>query len=199
MRHIISKTLLISAACFAGAAQAGGDYLQGWGVAPQTRFYVGGSLGVANQDGYEEGNTTAGKLLGGMRYGRYLGAEVGYTKLGAVEDDLKDRLNTLLETDTGGLYAAAMGYYPVAHRTELMGKVGVMRWDTDTTENHRLTSNIEDINDSGTSPLIGIGAQYHMNPNMFLRGEWERVVGIGNDANESDVDLLTVGVTLSTF
>lgn len=199
MRHFISTTLLISAACLAGAAQAGGDYLQGWGVAPQTRFYVGGSLGVAEQNGYDDGGSSAGKLYGGVRYGRYLGAELGYVKLGSIESDLKDRLETLAESDTSGLYAAAMGYLPVAHRTELMGKVGVMRWDTDMTKNQRLIGSKVEDNDSGTSPLIGIGAQYHMNPNMFLRGEWERAFGTGNDDHETDVDLLTVGVTVSTY
>lgn len=204
MKNIFSKTLLISAACFAGAAQAGGDYLQGWGVAPQTRFYVGGSLGVANQDGYEEGNTTAGKLLGGVRYGRHLGAEVGYAMLGEVEKKGEGRVAPMMKSDTDGLYAAVMGYMPVAHRTEVFGKAGVMRWDSDYSNDYNKADNDNGYddsasNDSGTSPLIGIGAQYHMNPNMFVRGEWERVMGTGNDDNESDVDLLTVGVTLSTF
>lgn len=204
MKHIISKTLLISAACFAGAVQAGGDYLQGWGVAPQSRFYVGGSLGAANQNGFEEGSSGTGKLLGGMRYGRYLGAEIGYTALGEVERTGEERVAPVIKGETDGLYAAVMGYMPVAHRTELFGKAGVMRWNSDYENDYSQDDNNNGYddsssNDSGTSPLIGIGAQYHMNPNMFLRGEWERVISTGNDANESDVDLLTVGVTLSTF
>jgi len=199
MKHFIGKTLLISAACLTGAAQAGGDYLQGWGVSPQTRFYAGGSLGVADQGEYEDGNSTAGKLFGGIRYGRYLGAELGYTKLGGVESTLGDRLETLLESETSGLYAAAMGYIPVAHRTELMGKVGVMGWDTDLSRTEQLINTKAEYDDSGTSPLVGIGAQYHMTPNMAVRGEWERVFDAGNDDHETDVDLLTLGLTLSTF
>ncbi|MEZ5538073.1 MAG: outer membrane beta-barrel protein [Thiolinea sp.] len=196
---LIKAGLLISVSCLAGVAQAGGDYLQGWGVAPQTKFYGGASLGAANQSDFDDGNTTAGKLYGGVRYGRYLGAEVGYTKLGGVEDKLDDRLETLFESDTSGIYAAAMGYLPVYYRTELMGKVGVMRWDTDSESNQTLIDNQISSSDSGTSPLIGIGAQYQLNNNMHVRGEWERVIGTGSDDAETDIDMLSVGVTLSTY
>ncbi len=204
MKHLVSKTLLISAACLAGVAQAGGDYLQGWGVAPQARFYAGGSLGAANQDNFEEGNSVVGKLMGGIRYGRYLGAEVGYTALGEVEKKGEGRVAPTITSDTDGMYAAVMGYVPVAHRTELFGKAGAMRWNSEysskySKNDHNDGYHDSSSDDSGTSPLIGIGAQYHMNPHMFLRGEWERVMGTGNDDNESDVDLLTVGVTVSTF
>nr|CAA6830496.1 MAG: Unknown protein [uncultured Thiotrichaceae bacterium] len=203
MKHFIGKTLLISTACFAGAAQAGGDYLQGWGVAPQTRFYAGGNLGVAQNSEYDD-NGTAGKLYGGLRYGRYLGAEVGYALMGEVETPGEGRIAPTLNNETDGIYAAAMGYLPVAHRTELFGKAGVMKWNSDystkySKENNDIGYENSSSSDDGTSPLIGIGAQYHMNPNMFFRGEWERVLGAGNDDNETDIDLLTVGVTLSTF
>jgi hypothetical protein len=199
MKHFLKAGLLISVSCCAGLAHAGGDYLQGWGVASQTRFYAGASLGAANQNEFDDGNTTAGKLYGGMRYGRYLGAELGYTKLGGVEDELDDRLETLFESDTSGVYAAATGYLPVYYRTELMGKVGVMRWDADTTQTQRLIEQKIDVDDSGTSALIGVGAQYQLNGNMHVRGEWERVLGVGDDTNETDIDMLSLGMTFSTY
>ncbi len=199
MKHMICVGLLLTTGCFSGLAQAGGDYLQGWGVAPQTRFYLGGSLGAANQGNYNDGNSTAGKLYGGMRYGRYLGAELGYTKLGGVEDELDDRLETLFESDTSGVYAAAMGYLPVYYRTELFGKAGVMRWDTDSTSTERLIDETKASSASGSSGLLGIGAQYQLNHNMHMRGEWERIFNAGEENRETDIDMLSVGVTLSTY
>lgn len=212
MRLFFGKSMLVAAACCTGAAQAGGDYLQGWGIAPQTRFYAGGSLGAANQNEYEDGNAVAGKLYGGLRYGRYLGAEVGYAALGDAETTGEGRVKPSLINETDGLYAAVMGYIPMAQRTELFAKAGVMKWDSDYTANYKQTHNDNGYpdssgNGSGTSPLIGVGAQYHLNPNMQLRGEWERVIGTGDKINdngydynyESDIDLLTVGLTISTF
>lgn len=207
MKRMICAGLLLATGCFTGLAQAGGDYLQGWGVAPQTRFYAGGSLGAANQGDYDDGSSTAGKLYGGVRYGRYLGAELGYTALGEAETKIQindERVMPSLKSDTGGIYAAIMGYLPVAHRTEIFGKAGVMKWDSDYKIDYSQSDNDDNYedsaeDDSGTSPLIGLGAQYHMNPNMFFRGEWERVMGTGDDVKETDIDILSVGITLSTY
>ncbi len=53
--------------------------------------------------------------------------------------------------------------------------------------------------ESGFSPLFGLGAQYQINQNWHMRGEWERVFDVGADDNEADFDLFTVGMSLSSY
>ncbi|MEZ5477208.1 MAG: outer membrane beta-barrel protein [Thiolinea sp.] len=181
MKHLMRAGLILSGLMCLSSAHAGGEYLQGWGFANDTRFYAGGSLGAANQNDFDDGSSSAGKLFGGVRY-RQIGAEVGYAKLGEVETvSTSGRLDSNLKSDTGGLYAAAVGYMPVYYRTELIGKLGAMYWDQENSEQTDLIDEQGSSSDSGLSPLLGIGAQYQLSQNLHLRGEWEHVFAAGED------------------
>ena len=199
MKNIIRASLFCAGLYFMPPAHAGGDYLQGWGMAPQTSAYVGGSIGAANLSDFEDGTAGAGKLFAGVRH-RSIGAELGYTKFGQVEGEGKQgRLDALLDSEIDGIYAAAMGYVPVYANTELFGKAGVMYWDS---ENRQSVPQIDEhstSDDSGLSPLLGVGAQYQLNQNMHVRGEWEHVFATGSDQRETDADMLSIGVSLSTY
>ena len=201
MKKVIRTSLIILSLYHMPPANAGGNYLQGWGVAPETSFYGGASIGMANQSNFDEGTSHIGKLYGGVRH-RSIGAELGYLKLGEVEgvgDSESERLPSTIRSDIGGLYAAAMGYVPIYYKTDLIAKAGVVYWDSERSKEVALIDVNSSDNDSGLSPLLGIGAQHQLNDNMFVRGEWEHIFATGSEDYESDADLLSVGVTYSTY
>ena len=48
--------------------------------------------------------------------------------------------------------------------------------------------------------MLGGGAQYRLNDNLHLRGEWEHMFNVGSDsAYETDADLYSVGLMYSTL
>jgi opacity protein-like surface antigen len=48
--------------------------------------------------------------------------------------------------------------------------------------------------------MLGAGAQYQLNQNLYMRGEWEHSLNIGADsAYETDADTYSVGVMYSTL
>lgn len=185
------------------SAEAGGSYQkQNWGIAQPTHFYGGASLGLANQGEFEEGMTAAGKLYGGVKLNEMFGAELGYMKLGEVESNsLEGRLATHLKSDTSALYAAGVGYMPIAPNLELMGKLGVISWSQDSSKEVTLIEERSSQSETGISPLLGVGAQYRVGQNIHLRGEWERAfsAGAADTEFETDADLFSLGVSFSTL
>lgn len=186
--------------------EAGGTYQrQNWGVSPQAHLYGGASLGLSNQGAFDDGITPGGKVYAGMKFNRMFGAELGYMSLGEAETVTKDspggRLDADLTSDMDAIYAVGVGYLPVAPRMELLGKAGVAHWSQDSSKDVKDISEKTTTNDSGLSPLLGLGAQYRVGPNMHIRGEWEHAFGTGTEDTdfETGVDLMSVGVTFSSF
>ena len=89
------------------------------------------------------------KVFGGVRYGRYLGVELGYVNLGRADDGssfeipaitasaipllvrpLQDR-QIDVETKIDGFQGYAVGFLPLGEQIELFAKVGLIRWDAD--------------------------------------------------------------------
>jgi len=176
-------------------------YLQNWGVAPQTRMYGGASIGVASQDKFSDGNATAGKIYGGIRFNQAWSLEGGYMGFGEVEHEGKDDRNPMqLSSDSNALYVAGVGYMPVSNQMEVFGKAGLAKWTQDNTKEVPRIDTYDSLHDSGTSPMLGLGAQYWLNKNMQARAEWERVVNMGDgDDFETDADSFSIGLTFSTY
>ena len=179
------------------ATQAGGT-AQAWGFAPDTRLYLGAGIGGADQNEFKDGNSGAGKVFAGIRY-RAIGGEVAYLQTGEAEDSAATAREPDLKSSVRGLSAAAVGYMPVNARTEIMGKLGAAYWDQTNSSEVKLTDVRSESSDNGFSPLLGIGAQYRLFQNMNLRGEWERIFSAGEGAYESDIDMLTLGISMSTL
>lgn len=202
--HFFKLTRVLGLTLFAIAmpANAGGEFAQGWGLTSfHTTIYGGAGVGSASQSNYDEGTAAAGKVYGGVRVHRYGGVELGYSKFGEVTKNGKDgRLATTTTSDAGGVYGAGVVYVPVVPRLELLGKAGAMGWSQDNTSTIELTKVTEQNSDSGVSPLVGVGAQYQLNNNMYLRGEWERAMNVGKDSNfQTDVDMVNMGLHFSTL
>lgn len=134
-----------------------------------------------------------------------LGVEAGYIDFGDSTADGKagraDIYDANFSSDLSASYLAGVGYVPVAPRTELLGKAGVAFWKQNGKREVEQDSemNIETSN-SGAGMLLGAGAQYKLNDNLSVRGEYEHVFGTGKDTSfESDAGLYSIGAVFSTL
>lgn len=206
-KSAIAASLLLGLGLMVSSvAEAGGNYQkQNWGVSSQAHLYGGASLGLSNQGAFDDGLTLGGKVYAGMKFNRMMGAELGYMHVGEAETVAKDspggRLDADLSSDMDAIYAVGVGYLPVAPQMELIGKAGIARWSQDSSKEVKEIAEKSTASDTGISPLIGVGAQYRLSPNMHIRGEWEHAFGTGTEDTdfETGIDLMSVGVTFSTF
>ena len=214
----------------ANTAEAGGG-MEGFGVPSNMDFYGGGSVGMTSQDGACgsianpsgcEDSDKGYKIFGGARLKPNtepgalpsLGVEGGYINFGessatgtsSRREESTPFFNDSSTSELSGIYAAGVAFMPVAPRTEVLAKAGVMRWNQ---KNKVSKTEIEDpiggdnqstsTSESGFGGLLGVGAQYQMTDNLAVRGEYERGFGIGKDSNKTDPSLLSVGAVFSTY
>ncbi|MDD5394571.1 MAG: outer membrane beta-barrel protein [Thiothrix sp.] len=193
--------------------QANITYADNYTTAPSgfmngTKLYVGGSVGVSQQgdtcnDPFFEGSCdnkdTAVKVFGGARFDPMWGAEVAYNKLGKTsKNGTIGSTPASINNTLSGISASGVGYLPVAPQIEAFGKAGAMFWNRETSQTAGGTSTSSKAD--GTSPLLGAGAQYQLNDNLHLRGEWEHMFNVGSDsAYETDADQYSVGLLYSTL
>ncbi|MEB4592837.1 outer membrane beta-barrel protein [Candidatus Thiothrix sp. Deng01] len=191
-----------------GAAQADDAMMMGGDFSTGPKMYVGTSVGSSKQgdtcnDPFFEGGCNnqdlAWKAFGGVRFNPMFGAELGYYDLG--DSSLNGSTGgapAKLETSTTGTAITGVGYVPLTSQIEAFGKAGAIAWDQKHSKLSGTTAS--QSAESGTSALLGGGAQYQLNSNLFLRGEWEHMFNIGSDsAYETDADLYSVGVSYSTL
>lgn len=220
----------------ANTAEAGGG-MEGFGVPSNMDFYGGGSVGMTSQDGACgsianptgcEDSDKGYKIFGGARLKPNtepgalpsLGVEGGYINFGessatgdlmsGPENRRVDQGDIVSSSELSGIYAAGVAFMPVAPKTEILAKAGVMRWNQENTYKQTVLDNgVPDPEDernlststseSGFGGLLGVGAQYQMTDNLAVRGEYERGFGIGKDSNKTDPSLLSVGAVFSTY
>jgi len=206
-----NKLLLCLALCAGGIAHADdGAYpsTTSGGFMNGTKLYAGGSVGVARQgdtcnDPFFSGSctdkTTGWKVFGGARLNPMFGAEASYNDLGkASKGGTIAGTPATLENNVTGVAVSGVGYVPVAPRVEAFGKAGAMFWNAETSKTQAGTNTT--TKSTGTSPLLGVGAQYQLNDNLHLRGEWEHVLNVGSGSSyETNVDLYSVGLLYSTL
>lgn len=174
------------------------------------KFYVGAGLGFGkHNDTCKESFINsidcddagfAWKAYGGARLSPMFGIEGGYRNLGDAKLTGTDGSgnSVSLEKEIAGFDVEAVGFFPVSNEIEVFGKAGLMHWEQDVVKSETVKTTTS--KDSGTSLLLGAGAQYKMNENTSLRAEWERVFGVGGSTtSETDVDMLTAGITFSAF
>lgn len=134
-----------------------------------------------------------------------LGVEAGHMELGeSTANGTAGRsgiYDSKLKSELSANYLAGVGYVPVAPRTELLGKVGAAYWKQNGSKTVAEDTELNTSStNSGVSLLLGGGAQVNINPNLAIRGEYERILGTAADtAYESDADLLSVGAVFSTY
>lgn len=159
--------------------------------------YLGGGLGKATADctlnTSLECDDAAWKVFGGYKVNDMFAVEAGYYNLGEHEYKATQN-NTAIDatTETSGFGVAGVMNYQVADQIDVFGKAGVMSWTADTKKEVGAAKMGEE-EASGTDLLLGAGANYHLNENLGIRGEYEYV---GGDLKAS---MYTVGATYSTF
>jgi len=160
---------------------------EGYGYA--NRIYFGGTIGPSEGISYCSGATncedkdTSWKIFGGYRVIDKLSAEVAYVNLGDMHKNGEN-------SDVSALTATAVGTLPINERFDVFGKAGAMRWSSDNTSG----------NESGFGLTYGIGAKMSLNETTKLRAEWEKFPDVQtSETDETDVNMLSVGVELSTY
>lgn len=157
-----------------------------------------------------------GALLG-YRINKYVGAEVGYVKLGEVQYDFDGSADAAFASGDSGILdytfgyrfasagptASVVGFLPLGQYFELNGKAGI--YLADTRETVRLygipfEENIYHtrVDSSQTELFAGIGATWNATENLAIRVEYQKFFDVGDDdrkqALEADIDVISVGI-----
>lgn len=174
------------------------------------KFYGGLSLGYGNhsdtcdqaffESSHCESSGMTWKAFAGVKVNPMMGIEGGYRNLAETQlngtstagDDIS------LDKKLSGFDLSAVGFMPVSPEMEAFGKAGLVRWNQ---EEVQITNGATKyIETSGNSLLIGAGAQYILNQNMRLRGEWEHIFDAGDETSSStDVDNYSLGFSFSSL
>lgn len=173
------------------------------------QLYGGGSIGSAQQDdtchdpffeGSCDSEDFAWKAFAGVRANPMFGAEIAYQQLGSTEvmGQTSGGQSANLQNSFTGTSVTGLAYLPVVPRVEAFAKAGALFWERDTQKS--LAGQRENSGDKGSSALVGTGAQYRLDQNLHLRGEWEHMFNLGADsAYETDADLYSLGLLYSTL
>lgn len=214
MKKIILSTVVTAAMLSMGSAVAGGGSLfggSGESSMAEGALYGGASIGQATYrctTTNEDCDSDGWKIFAGYKLNQNMAIEGAYYNLG--EDTAEYN-----HTTYGKMHASAKstgigltGVYtqPVADNFEVFGKLGAMFWDVEgelsqTVNGTKVSASDEE---DGTSVLFGLGASYKFNDNWGVRGEWERYTAEYEDMDkgddsEEDIDILSAGVTFSTY
>jgi len=152
-------------------------------------IYFGGALGQSEGSSYCDGasgcedSDTAWKVFGGYKFTDKLAVEGAYMNLG-------DMYKNSEHSDVSAFSINGVGSLPVTEKFDVFGKIGATRWSSDNSGG----------SESGFGMTYGVGAKMNMNENTKLRAEWEKVMDVETSGSEeTDINVLSVGVELSTF
>ena len=163
------------------------------------RFYMGGDLGAANfnnatliVNGATNTFPNPGviRIAGGFHFSPMMAVEVGYALFG---DSTLQGAGGSFTLQARSLQVSAVGSLPLSPQFDLIGKVGLSNnsYTVKTTGNAFMLS-------GGTSSqsdiLLGIGAQYHINPKMALRAQYESFGKFNNYAQPLTATALSIGM-----
>ncbi len=177
--------------------------------APAT-FYMGGNLGASKQaetcnetfinNASCEDSGISYKIYGGARLNPMFGIEGGYRKFNDTKILGIDGSGnpTSLDKSISGFDLEGIAYYPITNEIEIFGKAGLLRWNQDTIKKEQIQEIV--ASEKGTSLLIGAGGDYQITDNLRIRTEWERIFNTGGtNSSETDIDMLSAGMTFTTF
>ncbi len=143
--------------------------------------YIGASFGDSDFSASGYDGSSSYRIFGGYMYTPNVGVEVGFSDLGGFDG----RGGATVDVD--GAYIAGVGSYMVADGFSVVGKLGAYHYEIDGKAGG--TRNTDD----GTSAMLGIGVNYHMNPALALGAEYSLV----NDVEDEDVGTIWLNVQYS--
>ncbi len=210
------KRLIISAACALAVSQmpmtdleaagAAGPYVgAGGGVSMfantnpdendlQTELTNAGITGTVDLDTTD----VAFKIYGGYTWISPLGpvdrqsVEISYMHLGSIEGTANitapAAVTINLEEEVQGVGLDWVGHFDLTPDFSGLVKAGVFYWSAD--YDLSVTSGAATYNrngdDTGLSPMVGLGAEYKLGSNFMLRGEWEYIHDAGDKTSTGE-------------
>lgn len=189
MKKLIVALITSAAAMSAAQAQTG---------AP--RAYVGAGLAIADHEFKLAGATNvdtsdykaSGKFFGGYEFNQMWGVEAGYTNFRDARVSYAiGGTNVSGETDGESFYVAAKATMPINAQFSLYGKLGAAH-----NKSELVTLNAaQNQYDSETEAYGALGAEYKLNQNLSVIGEYERY---GNSRDfGAKADVWTIGAKYS--
>jgi OOP family OmpA-OmpF porin len=177
------------------------------------KFYIGAGGGLSHVDtgissttgsASSDGDDTGFKGLIGARVTKYFAVESFYANLGksVLTGNSGDTFvsdgttfvftanNVSIESEGTTLGAAAIGTLPVTDNINLLGKIGLHRWDIKT----EVVSSVgnADFSDDGTNLYFGGGLEINVLSKYWIRAEFERF-----EFDDDDVDLISVNLIVN--
>lgn len=153
------------------------------------KLYFGGSFGSSEADSYCsitsgcEDKDSSWKGFAGYKINELFAAEAAYTSIG-------DLHKSGTASDISAFSLSGVATLPINTQFGVFGKAGLTHWSSENTDGDQ----------SGTGMTYGIGAKMNFNESMKLRAEWEKIPGIKTSTSEEqDVDMLSVGIEMSTL
>jgi len=161
------------------------------------KFYLAidyGSVSFSNGNpgGTEFASPSSLRFAGGYRLSPVVALEVGYV---AMADSTLANPAASVTSANSAIQAAIVGTYAVSEAIDLFGKLGI------STNTNKLTGTgtVAGLNSSNTSTdfMYGIGAQYNINPQWAIRGQYEN---LGKHTTSSNLNnAWKVGMTQSSL
>jgi len=190
-RDRLGLGVLVFCALLAGGC-ASGVYVQGGLGLAQTEFKDGRFVGNVDE------RDLTWQIDGGIKFGRFAAAEVGYVELG--ETAYQGFFEGTPDAGTiksKGYKLAAVGAIPLGKRFSVSAKAGAFRWKVE--EDELFNGVPESHVERGTGWLYGLGGQFNATQLIGVRLDWERFLDVGNPATtgEGDIDALTASMVLT--
>ncbi len=117
-----------------------------------------------------EGSAYATQQFVGLRYGDYLGLEVGFIDFGSVKDRVAvepGQPSAVDRVETSGYDLALVGLYPIDSGLTAFGKLGAIRWDSEVNLGTFPLATKED----GTDLMLGLGLDFRGSERFHVRIE----------------------------
>lgn len=152
---------------------------------------------------------TPWSIIGGYRFGSYIGAEVGYLNLGEAQYRSQGEVippgtatvaDATLDMDLSakGPTLALVGFLPLGERFDLQARAGVFFADTTidiaaAIDDERST---DDFSANSQDFYFGIGATFYVTSQFALALDYTKFKDVGDEdeTGEADVDSLTGGI-----
>lgn len=166
------------------------------------------------RSGRTDENKTVWGFFGGYRLFQNLAFEGGYmniskdvlreTSSGTFDDTTNgpepETWSTSIGVQSKGFAISALGVLPVTYNLELYARGGVL-FGSNTLSLYAINQTgfggADQVTESSTDFLAGVGVSYTLAEVYALRAEFQRIFDAGaKEYGEADVDLMTVGITV---
>lgn len=161
-------------------------------LADNTRkVYIAADVGRAAYvpaNGFD--STGMARIAGGYHFSQFIAAEIGYTKSSDVTATYTSGTYT---QSTTSLHAVAIGSYPLTPKFDLTAKLGMSQ----NTTTGKATGGVTIVGENpftANSLMYGAGVQYHVTPQVSLRGQYEDYGALNRTSPTVNMTAFSAGV-----